>query len=54
MHKYKVKIEPEALADIQEITDWYNEAQAGLGKRFQNTAIRQINSLWIFRTKLTP
>lgn len=35
MKKYKVKIEPEALADIQEITDWYNEAQAGLGKRFQ-------------------
>jgi plasmid stabilization system protein ParE len=45
MKKYKVKIEPEALADIQEITDWYNEAQAGLGKRFLNTAIKQINSL---------
>lgn len=45
MKKYKVKIEPEALADIQEITDWYNEVQAGLGKRFQNTAIKQINSL---------
>jgi plasmid stabilization system protein ParE len=45
MKKYKVKIEPEALSDIQEITDWYNEAQAGLGKRFQNTAIKQINSL---------
>jgi len=24
MRKYKVKIDPEALADIQEITDWYN------------------------------
>ncbi len=45
MKKYKVKIEPEALADIQDITDWYNEAQARLGKRFQNTAIKQINSL---------
>ena len=45
MKKYKVKIEPEALADIQEITDWYNEAQAGLGKRFQKTAIKHINSL---------
>lgn len=45
MKKYKVKIEPEALADIQEITNWYNEAQAGLGKRFQKTAIKQINSL---------
>ncbi|MBW6499482.1 MAG: type II toxin-antitoxin system RelE/ParE family toxin [Bacteroidales bacterium] len=45
MKKYKVKIEPEALADIQEITDWYNEAQAGLGKRLQETAIKHINSL---------
>lgn len=34
MNKYKVKIEPEALADIQGITDWYNKQQAGLGKRF--------------------
>jgi plasmid stabilization system protein ParE len=45
MKKYKVKIEPEALADIQEITDWYNETQTGLGSRFQNTAIKRINSL---------
>jgi plasmid stabilization system protein ParE len=45
MKAYKVKIEPEALADIQEITDWYNEAHAGLGVRFQKTAIKQINSL---------
>ncbi len=45
MKNYKVKIDPEALADIQEITDWYNEAQAGLGKRFQKTVIRHINLL---------
>ena len=45
MIKYKVKIEPEALADIQEITDWYNEQQANLGKRFQNTTLKQINNL---------
>jgi plasmid stabilization system protein ParE len=45
MKKYMVKIEPEALADIQEITNWYNKAQTGLGKRFQNTAIKQINTL---------
>ena len=45
MKKYKVKVEPEALIDIQETTDWYNEQQAGLGKRFQKTAIKQINSL---------
>lgn len=45
MEKYKIKIEPVALADIQDITDWYNEKKEGLGKRFQETAIKQINSL---------
>jgi plasmid stabilization system protein ParE len=45
MKKYKIRVDPEALADIQDITDWYNEQQAGLGKRFQHTAIKQINSL---------
>ena len=45
MNKYKVKIEPEALKDIQEITDWYNEAQTTYGKKFQATAIKQIDSL---------
>ena len=42
---YKVKIEPEALADIQEITNWYNVHEVRLGKRFQDTTIKQINSL---------
>jgi plasmid stabilization system protein ParE len=45
MNKYKVKIEPEALMDIQEITDWYNQQQKGLGEKFQKTVIRLINSL---------
>ena len=45
MKKYQVKIEPESLSDIQEITDWYNRQQTGLGKRFQKAAINQINSL---------
>ena len=45
MDKYLVKIDPEALSDIQEITDWYNQRKPGLGKKFQNTAIKQINSL---------
>ena len=45
MKKYKVKIEPEALTDIQEITDWYNDAKEGLGKRFQKAAIKHINAL---------
>ena len=45
MKKYKVQVEPEALTDIQDITDWYNEQQPGLGKRFRNTGIKQINTL---------
>ena len=45
MKKYQVKIEPESLSDIQEITDQYNRQQTGLGKRFQKAAINQINSL---------
>ena len=33
---YKVKIEPESRQDIQEIVNWYNEQQKGLGKKFHN------------------
>ena len=35
MTKFKIKIEPEALKDIQEATAWYNEQLQGLGSRFQ-------------------
>jgi mRNA-degrading endonuclease RelE of RelBE toxin-antitoxin system len=42
---YNIKIEPEALTDIQDITNWYNEQQFGLGGRFQKTAIKQIDCL---------
>lgn len=45
MIKYKIKIEPEALKDIQAATDWYNEQLQGLGSRFQKQVIVQINSL---------
>ena len=45
MKRYKVKIDPEALADIQEITEWYNEPETKTGKRFQETTIKQIDSL---------
>ena len=44
MTKYKIKIEREALQDIQEATDWYNEQLNGLGSRFQKQVIVQINS----------
>jgi len=45
MKKYKVRIDIEALEDIQNITKWYNEAQAKLGKRFRDSAITKINQL---------
>ncbi|NOU19197.1 MAG: type II toxin-antitoxin system RelE/ParE family toxin [Bacteroidales bacterium] len=45
MKRYKIKIEPDALTDIQKITEWYNEKQAGLGVRFQETVVKQMNSL---------
>jgi len=31
---YKIKVEPEALQDIQDGIDWYNEQQTGLGRKF--------------------
>ena len=31
---FKIKIEPEAYQDIQEGIDWFNEQEAGLGRRF--------------------
>jgi hypothetical protein len=45
MKKYKVQIVQEALTDIEEISDWYNDLQTGLGKKFQHITIKQINSL---------
>lgn len=45
MDKYKVKIDADALLDIQETTDWYNEELPGLGSRFQKQVKQQINSL---------
>ena len=44
MTKYKIKIEPEAVKDIQAATDWYNEQLQGLGSRFQ----KQVIVKWIF------
>lgn len=45
MPKYKIKIAPDALQDIQDATDWYNKQLQGLGTRFQKQVITQINSL---------
>ena len=45
MKKFRIKIDPKAIADIQAISEWYNLQQAMQGKRFQDTAIKQINKL---------
>jgi mRNA-degrading endonuclease RelE of RelBE toxin-antitoxin system len=45
MNTYKLKIDEEALQDIQNATDWYNEQLQGLGARFQKQVKTQINSL---------
>jgi mRNA-degrading endonuclease RelE of RelBE toxin-antitoxin system len=42
---FKIKIDVEALNDIQEATDWYNRQLQGLGGRFQKQVKQQINSL---------
>ncbi len=47
MKKYKLKIDTDALLDIQEATNWYNNQSKGLGSRFQKQVVFQINSLKI-------
>ena len=42
MKNYSIQIAPEALVDIQDITDWYNQYKADLGAKFQKTAINHI------------
>jgi len=54
---YKLKIEPQALLDIRGIADWYNEKQLGLGERFKETVVKQIDylkknpNIWTIRYK---
>jgi len=45
MPRYKIFIDSDALQDIQDATDWYNEQLPGLGSRFQKQVKSQINSL---------
>jgi plasmid stabilization system protein ParE len=45
MRSFKLAIDPEALTDIQEATDWYNKQLSGLGTRFQRQVKNQINAL---------
>lgn len=45
--KYKVKYKPEAMSDIQEIINWYDEQKVGLGELFHNTIVNHIDMLKI-------
>jgi hypothetical protein len=36
MPRFEIKIQKDALNDIQGATDWYNKKVQGLGSRFQN------------------
>lgn len=42
---FTIKIEPEARHDIQEGINWYNEQQAGLGRKFHKTVKNYIKKL---------
>jgi hypothetical protein len=42
---YRIKAEPEALDDIQQAIDWYNEQQSGLGRTFLAEVQTAISSL---------
>jgi|SRR6187402_133678 len=53
MHSYKVKINSDALLDIQEATNWYNNQVPQLGARFQASAKKQVNALKIGALKHT-
>ena len=45
MISYHVKIDQDALLDILEVTEWYNNEVPKLGFRFQKQVKDQINSL---------
>jgi len=45
MKKYKVRIDTDALQDIQQASDWYNNEVEGLGLRFQKQVTKQIEEL---------
>ncbi len=47
MSQYKISIDQDALFDIQQATDWYNEQLLELGGRFQEQVKTQIDSLRI-------
>lgn len=45
MKKFKIKIEVEALQDLQEGIDWYHKQQNGLGRKFHHAVKTSFNKL---------
>lgn len=45
--RFKIKIYKDALSDILDATNWYNEQLEGLGNRFQKQVKSQIDTLKI-------
>lgn len=45
MKTFNVKIEPEAIQDIQDAIHWYNNQQDGLGGQFYSQVLDRIESL---------
>jgi len=45
MKRFFIKIDTEALSDIQEIAEWYEAQKEGLGYKFRTTVIEQIDHL---------
>jgi plasmid stabilization system protein ParE len=44
---FTIKIDIEALTDIEDAAEWYEVQSTGLGKRFKNQVKKQIDSLTI-------
>jgi hypothetical protein len=45
--QFKIKIDPNAVIDIKDAANWYEEQLKGLGERFKNVIKKSINSLKI-------
>lgn len=45
MNRFRIQIDIEAIDDLQQATDWYNQELPGLGKRFLQAAKLKIATL---------
>ena len=43
--KYKIRVEPAVILDIQDAIDWYNSRQKGLGKKFHDSIKKNFQTL---------